>query len=65
MFKNKLSFALIQFVTLFVVLTLIYWIFDDQIQWSIIISISIAVPIFTIFWDWATTPHEKENNKKK
>lgn len=63
MFKNKLSFALIQFVTLFVVLTLIYWIFDDQINWSLIIIISIVVPIFSIFWNWTTTPHGKEDSK--
>lgn len=62
MFKNKLIFALFQFVILFVVQTLIYLIFDNQINLFLIISISIAVPIFSLFWD-STTPHGKENNK--
>jgi hypothetical protein len=61
MLKNSVGYG----VFLFICLTLWQFAFHREVEWLMVLSVSILAGLFNLLWDWAKVPFEwKKRNRQ-
>lgn len=62
MFKNIWVLAIVEAITIFVLLLFMKNIFNNPLGFDFIIAVSIGVPILHLFWNWTFKTKLKKIN---
>ncbi|MCM3089015.1 hypothetical protein M3557_13935 [Bhargavaea ginsengi] len=54
MIKNSLGYGLFLFASL----TLCQFIFNREVEWGMVVAISILAGLFNLLWEWAKVPYD-------